>query len=276
MPQHNSFHRRQLREHCLPVPLSPVIADSNRTNTCPLVVLILDQNWTKDSSILLIIYLQALNQQYFGHSHLDFLPVRVREEWSLGCVHSCPSACIVQCQLRQSSDPHHITHGAKGQWIKQWQLATRLTEWVASLLKWLLSFCQHGHTVSETPCTWYWPSTHRCYQREGFFEEERRLSAWQPQDTPKGLWRSQSESLVCQAVIHSPTCSTFPGNFTWDAWPPSFSPLEQFINHICKQGDQRAWPSCSEKLEMGGTIFSHGVMEDATPKQHELGNHQIY
>lgn len=172
MPQHNSFHRRQLREHCLPVPLSPIIADSNRTNTCPLVVLILDQNWTKDSSILLIIYLQALNQQYFGHSHLDFLPVRVREEWSLGCVHSCPSACIVQCQLRHSSDPHHITRGAKGQWIKQWQLATRLTEWVASLLKWLLSFCQHGHTVSETPCTWYWPWTHRCYQREGFFEEK--------------------------------------------------------------------------------------------------------
>lgn len=76
MSQHNSFHRRQLREHCLPVPLSPVIADSNRTNTCPLVVLILDQNWTKDCSILLILYLQLWINSTL--EILDFLPVRER------------------------------------------------------------------------------------------------------------------------------------------------------------------------------------------------------
>lgn len=30
-------------------------------------------------------------------------------------------------------------------------------------------------TGSESPCSWSVSSTHRCYQREGFFEEGRRL-----------------------------------------------------------------------------------------------------
>lgn len=180
---------------------------------------------------------------------------------------------MVQCQLRHLSHPHHVTHGAKGQWIKLGSKFDRVSGITSKMAPFFLP--AWTYRVWKPLCTWYWSSNHRCYQREDVFEEEKKINAWQPQDAPNGLWRSQSESLVCQAVSHSPTCSTFPGNFTWDTWSPS-SPLAQFINHICKQGDQRVWPSCLEKLEMGGTIFWQWAMEDATPRQHELGNHQIY
>lgn len=46
--QCNSFHRRQMREHFpanVQFKFLPITADSNTTNTCPLVALLLDQNW---------------------------------------------------------------------------------------------------------------------------------------------------------------------------------------------------------------------------------------
>lgn len=163
----------------------------------------------------------------------------MREEWSLGCAHSCPSACIVQCQLRHLSDPHHATHGARGQWIKLGSKFDRVSGIPSKLAPFFLPAwtCR----VWKPLCTWYWSSTHRCYQREGFFEEEG-ISAWQPQDAPNWVWRSQPESLVCQVVIHSPTCSTFPGNFIWDTCKVLLNLGTVYKSHLQTEGTESLTP----------------------------------
>lgn len=135
---------------------------------------------------------------------------------------------------------------------------------MASLLRGLLSFCQHGHTGTESPSGLDTERQHVLSERICFEEERGGLSLHICLAAPRCSKRTLEEPTrvrksvrpVCQVVTYIPACSTSPGNFTLDGSPLSSSPSAQFINHICKQGDWRVWPSCSEEPEMGGTVFS--------------------
>lgn len=139
-------------------------------------------------------------------------------------------------------------------------LALSVTEWVASLL-----FASMD--ILKVLCSWHWSPTPRCYQREGFFwagKKNQCLTA------PGGSKQTLSALSGCDSQPHRQHIS---GNFTWDTGSPS-SPQHSLPITSANTGI-RVWDSCSEKLEMVGTISSHWALEDAPPKQNELGDHQM-
>lgn len=136
---------------------------------------------------------------------------------------------------------------------------------MASLLRGLLSLCQHGHSGTESPSVLDSEQHLRVIRESFFWGGKKRPQPAYVFRSPRMLQKDfgganrrvgEPTRLVCQAV----TCSQHEARFlatsryTHHLLP---SHRAQFINHICTQGDCSVRPPCSEGRDRDGTILPH-------------------
>ena len=140
--------------------------------------------------------------------------------------------------------------------------------WAISLTaQGLPSFCQHGHTGTESPSVLASEHQRLHVIRENFFlrkKEEASLCicVWQPQDAPKGLWRSRPESqTICMTGLSGCDLQPSMQHISWQLYTRHIISLlltlgTVYQSHLQTGGLEGLTPLLG-RPEMGGTVFSH-------------------